>query len=73
MNYRKKIKIGKNVTDIMRLPCIFSCHKELDGRLCYLLYDWDEYGNYVEARTGDLLLESADGKWSVKHKGDDKK
>ena len=63
--YRQKIRIGRNVTNIMKLPCVFSCHKEGDDRLCYLLYDWDEFGNYIEARMGDWLCEDHDGRWHV--------
>lgn len=61
----RAIQIGNNVTDMMKLPCIFSCHKEQDGRLCYLLYDWDEHGNYKEAHKGDWLCEEEGGGWSV--------
>jgi hypothetical protein len=62
-----KIEIGKNVTDIMRLGCVYSCHKDGDGALVYLLYDWDADGNYVEAREGDVLV-CEDGCWSIERK-----
>lgn len=64
-NFKQAIQVGNNVTDIMKLPCIFSCHKEQDGRLCYLLYSWDQYGNYVEARKGDWICEEEGGGWTV--------
>jgi hypothetical protein len=38
---------------------------EADGRLCYLLYDWDAQGQYVKAHEGQLLCEGYDGKWTV--------
>ena len=60
------------MTDIMKLPCVFSCHKERDDSLCFLLYDWDENGHYVEVRPGDKLCEDHDGKWHV-IKNDEKK
>ena len=60
MRYKQAIQIGDNVTDIMRLPCVYSCRKEADGGLCYLFYDWDEY---VEARQSDWLCEDYDGRW----------
>ena len=63
---KQAIHIGRNVTDIMRLPCVYSCHKEADGRLCYLLYDWDAQGQYVEAHEGQWLCEDNDGKWIVR-------
>ena len=49
---------------------MFSCHKESDERLCYLLYDWDDNGKYIEARKGDWLCEDEDGKWSVLTNGE---
>lgn len=61
----KKIHVGRHVGDIMPLPCVFSCHKEADGSYCYLLYDWDEEGHYVEAHEGDWLCETSDGRWLV--------
>ena len=65
MRYKQTIRISANVTDIMQLPCVFSCHKESDGRLCYLLYDWDDHGRYVEAHPGEWLCEDLNGKWHV--------
>ena len=69
--YRTIIHIdGNSIDDVFRLPCVFSCHKEPDGTLCYLLYDWDSNGNYIQARTGDLLCEDYEGRWTVEHKKD---
>lgn len=68
--YKTAIQIGSNVTNIMKLPCIFSCHKEADGALCYLLYDWDDDGNYIQAREDDWLCEDNSGKWCVIKKED---
>jgi hypothetical protein len=65
--FKQRIQIGRNVTDIMRLPCVYSCHKEADGKLCYLLHDWDAEGNYVKAYEGDWLNEDEQGRWSVEH------
>ena len=50
----------------MRLDCVYSCHKEADGTLCYLLYDWDEKGQYVKAHEGQWLCEDYDGKWTAR-------
>lgn len=63
MEYRQCIQIGSNVSDIMRLPCVFSCHKDGNDNLVYLLYDWDDQGRYVECRRGDWLCEGTDDKW----------
>ena len=46
---KQAIRVGRHVTELMRLDCVYSCHKEADGTLCYLLYDWDERGQYVKA------------------------
>ena len=68
--YRQVILIPKKVTPtIFSLPCVFSVHKEADG-ICYLLYDWDEQGNYIELRPGQYLCEDYDGKWEVKNEKD---
>ena len=62
---KQAIRVGRHVTDLMRLDCVYSCHKEADGTLCYLLYDWDERGQYIKAREGQWLCEGYDGKWTV--------
>ena len=62
---KQAIRVGRHVTDLMRLDCVYSCHKEADGTLCYLLYDWDEQGQYVKAREGQWLCEGYDGHWTV--------
>lgn len=56
---------GRCINDVFKLPCVYSCHKEAEGGLCYLLYDWDDDGNYIEARIGDWLCEDEEGKWHV--------
>ena len=72
--YKQKILIGKNVTGIMALPCVFSCYKEGGfGKLTYLLMEWDSDGNRIEAHQGDWLCEGYDGKWSVIKKDRDEK
>ena len=62
---KQAIHVGRQATDLMRLPCVYSCHKEADGTLCYLLYDWDEQGCYVEVHEGQWLCEDYNGKWTV--------
>ena len=67
--YKQAILIPDGITPtIFALPCIYSCHKEADGRICYLLYDWDERGNYIELHPGQWLCQDYDGKWEVKDK-----
>lgn len=58
------IQINNNVTDIMKLPCVFSCHKMADGELEYLLYDWDDKGQNVRAHKEDWIVEE-NGKYYV--------
>lgn len=63
-HYKQCIQISYNVTNIMKLPCIYSCHKEgNDDHLVFLMYDWDEYGQYIKAQIGDWLCEGYDGLW----------
>ena len=62
---KQAIRVGRNVTDMMRLPCIFSCYKQADGKLCYQLYDWGEPLRNVTAHEGQWLCEDYDGNWTV--------
>ncbi len=63
-HYKQCIQIGYNVTNILKLPCVYSCHKEgKDDHLVFLMYDWDEQGQYVKAQIGDWLCEDYNGKW----------
>ena len=67
--YRQVIVVPEYVTrTVFDLPCIYSCHKEADDSIVYLLRDWDELGHYVEARPGQSLCECYDGRWEVKDK-----
>ena len=62
---KQAIRVGRNVTDMMRLPCVFSCYKQADGTLCYQLYDWGEPLRNVTAHEGQWLCEDYDGNWTV--------
>ena len=64
--YKQAIKIGDNVTDMMKLPCVTACHKLNDK--CGL--EWLEYeislGDHKEhAEAGDWLCEDYDGQWAI--------
>lgn len=64
--YKQAIKIGSNVTDMMKLPCVTACHKLNDK--CGL--EWLEYeislGDHKEhAEEGDWLCEDCEGHWTV--------
>jgi hypothetical protein len=36
-----------------------------DGELEYLLYDWDEQGQYVKAHKGDWIVKDNEGDYHV--------
>ena len=61
---KQTIHVGRNVTDIMRLPCVFSCHKQADGTLYYRLL-CSLRSRYVTAHEGQWLCEDYDGHWTV--------
>ena len=61
---KQTIKVTANATYMLKLPCVYSCHKEND-ELVYLLYDWDDNGQYVKAHIGDWLGEDEEGKWRL--------
>jgi hypothetical protein len=61
---KQAIRVGRNVTDMMRLPCVFSCHKQADGTLYYRLLV-SLKSRYVTAHEGQWLCEDYDGHWTV--------
>lgn len=64
-SFRKAIQVGRNATDILKLSCVMGCHKDDNDELVYILFDWDESGNYKEARMGDWLCEDHKSVWRV--------
>ena len=67
--YKVSIQVPERIMQtIFTLECIYSCHKDKDGRIVYLLYDWDNEGRYVELRPGQWLCQDYDGRWEVKDK-----
>lgn len=64
-SFIKAIQVGRNATDILKLSCVMGCHKDDNDALVYILFDWDESGNYKEARMGDWLCEDHKGVWHV--------
>lgn len=64
--YKQKIKIGNNVTDIMKLPCVTACYKLNDKRgLEWLEYEIQIDGQKTRAEAGDWICEDYDGHWTV--------
>ena len=61
---KQAIRVGRNATDIMRLPCVLSCHKQADGTLCYHLL-CSLKSRYVTAHEGQWLCEDYNGNWTV--------
>ena len=63
--YRQAIRIGHNVTDIMRLPCVTACLKPNDKQG----HEWLEYiingDEEQRANEGDWLCEDTTGHWHV--------
>lgn len=59
MRHKQRIQIGRNVTNIIKLPCVRAVEKQADGTLFYLLY-----GGQI-ARKGNWLVETLTGKWYV--------
>lgn len=58
----QKIIIGKNVTDIMKLPCVEMCRKQQNGSLVYYVRLED---NIQEAYEGDIILHT-ENQWAVR-------
>ena len=69
-HYKQAIQIGNNVTEIMKLPCVYSCSKEIWGigkeiRLRYELTGNAQFAYRFNAYAGDWLCEDAEGTWHL--------
>lgn len=62
-NYIMIIQIGRNVTDIMALPCVNSVRKSFEGKLVYQVNTLSGSPKY--AREGDYICKDKDGDWYV--------
>ena len=62
---KQAIHVGRNATDIMRLPCVCSCYKQADGTLCYRLQPRALKDSDVTAHEGQWLCEDYNGNWTV--------
>lgn len=60
--FRQSIQIGRNVTDIINLPCVDAVRKSITG---VLVYQVNTISSVRYAREGDLLCEDYDGDWHV--------
>ena len=63
--FRQAIHIGRNITDIMALPCVTACLKKNDKQD----FEWMEYiingDEEQRANEGDWLCEDYDGRWHL--------
>lgn len=64
--YKQAIRIGKNVTDIMNLPCVVQCTKLNDKQgMEWLEYTIVAVGREELAEEGDWLIQTPDDHWTV--------
>lgn len=63
-DYKTMITVGRRADDILCLPCVDGCHKEMDGTITYHV----NCQNSGTAREGDLLCQKQNGLWVVEHK-----
>lgn len=62
-NYVMIVQIGRNVTDIIALPCVDSVRKSFEGTLIYQVNTFT--GSTKFAREGDYICKDQDGDWHV--------
>lgn len=63
--YIMTIQIGRNVTDIIALPCVDGVRKSFGGTLIYQVNTF--YNSPKYAREGDYICKDHDGKWHVEY------
>ena len=61
--FRQIIQIGRNVTDIINLPCVDGARKSYTGVLVYQVNTVGVTPKY--AREGDFICQDYDGDWHV--------
>lgn len=73
-DYKVRIQIGRNATDILKLPCVIGCQKEFWGdsdiRLRFELFGDTQstkfrWGESIYAYHGDWLCEDYYGVWHL--------
>lgn len=73
MRYKQAIQIGSNVTDIIKLQCVISAHKNAVVHESFIYYklfgdtitSMFALGETVIAYSGDWLCEDYDGRWHL--------
>lgn len=61
--FKQTIQIGRNVTDIINLPCVDGVKKSFKGVLIYQVNTFGVTPKY--AREGDYICQDYDGDWHV--------
>ena len=61
--FKQTIQIGRNVTDIVKLPCVDAVRKSFQGVLIYQVNTVGVTPRY--AREGDFICQDQDGDWHV--------
>lgn len=64
--YTMTVQIGRNVTDIIALPCVDCVRKSFAGVLIYQVNTGKSRPEY--AREGNLICQDNDGGWHVEYK-----
>lgn len=68
-DFKQTVQIGKNVTDIMRIPCVVGCYKMQDRPnevIYHMLSDVRSDGPLpIRGRVGDWLCQDSNGRWML--------
>ena len=64
------VEIGRNVTNIMNMPCVQEVHKNHQGKLVYGVFTEDNNLSY--AMQGDFICQHHNGTWCVIRKDNSK-
>lgn len=67
MKFKHAIQVGKNISDIMKLPCVTACHKMNDKNgFEWFQYDVVVYNGSTEiAEESDWIVQGESGDWYV--------
>lgn len=62
--YKQAIRIGDNITDVMRLPCVLACFKQSREK-CNFLYEIETSDFPHYAARGEWLCEDRNWEWHI--------
>lgn len=67
--FKQAIQVDNNITDIMRLPCVYGCYKIArlgrEPMLAYLLNPECDVIGQGPATMGNWLCEDYEGRWHL--------